>query len=181
MSEPLKVELSQIMRGEQQNIVATLVGLADLFQGEVDSREERLSRAVPAADIDSIGFTRLLSSTSGLLRKTFTNAEVSFLHSSSPNGTPDLARGAYGAVLEDFLTAIEALKGVRSPAGYRRSDAAFRAFLFSFYGQLSDWPSRLRSAAPKVTGDSYDLTLSAAYDLSDFDNAFAVETEDQLR
>ncbi len=86
-------------------------------------------------------------------------------------------RRAYADFLDGLLEAKHAFDAVAAPPEFRRTGAAFRDFVASFYEQVAAWPEEIEAAAAGVTGDVYELTLRASYDLTALQSAFAEEME----
>lgn len=181
MKVPIYTRLSQTFHGAPDQIVETMRGMSQMLQAEVDARDAQLAQAQSSKMLSPKEYTGFLVKHQDVLMRNFADADVRFSHVAGPTGTPELLRTAYGALLDDFLSAQAALDTIEPPPAYREAHSRFQEFLTSFYRQVASWPASLMHGSRSVSGDSYNLELSATYDLGAYEEAFARGTAMALR
>jgi hypothetical protein len=176
-SETGYMALTQRFVGERAKIVQTMLDIASLLQGEVDMRARRAR--LDASDgkvVNPLRYTRLLTEQSDALAGAFEEAELAFARASSPRGTPETLRSAYGTLLDHVLNATAVLSRNEAPPSFLGTQTAYREFLSSFYEQVAKWPAEIRASADLVSENSYEMTLSATFDTSSIERALAMES-----
>jgi hypothetical protein len=167
--------LAQSLHGERGELAETLHGMSATLQGEIDARAAS-GFSLPAARMfDAPAFAALCSQQLQRLALLFAGVGEDFERASSPAGTPEKMRRAYAGFLDGLLAARRAFDAVAPPPKFHHTDAAFRGFVASFYEQIAAWPEQIEAAAAGVTGETYELTLRASYDLTALQSAFAEE------
>jgi hypothetical protein len=166
MSEPLRIGLAQTLTGDREKIIATLTGLAELLQTEVDARAERASDRTPGTTVDGPRLVDIIVEQVSWLKYVFIMADQSFNLAVAPGGSPDVIRQAYAGFLENILSARSAIWAVEAPRSFARSQRSFRDFISSLYLQVASWPKQFRDAAASVSGDSFDMAVWAECDVS---------------
>lgn len=173
MSEPLHMHIEQSFFGERALIVETLHGLADLLQREVVAREPR-ERPNPSA-VDASSYLDVVSAQSGRLAHTFSAAGPAFKAAAEPSGGPQDYCEAYGAVLDDMYAANDAILSVSAPASLKRTEEAYRGLLRAMLDQTKAWRQKLREAAGRVNGNTFEIKLEVTVKITPFDRALAVD------
>ena len=176
-SVPLYVNLLQSFHGEHDKVVQTVNDIADMLQKEVDARTFPNGQAPNATRVDHEAYRNLVSQQLNRLIVMFQDAEIGFEQASSPSGgTPELMRQAYVAFLDQLIAAARTFGSTQAPPTYARTQATYREFLKEFYKQIAEWPKTLRDASKSQAGESYDIVLSANYDVGPMQHAFQIES-----
>lgn len=158
MAENLHLSVRQSMRGERRLIVETLNSLAGALQSEVNKRGGRPKPE--KSELDAAGFLQITSAQLERLAGMFAESEAEFQRAVGPEGSPKLYIEAYGHMLEVLGSASDAVVSVEAPAAFRRTQQAFLGLAQSIYDQVAGWPRKMREAATKVLGDSFDMHLT---------------------
>lgn len=176
MENPVFVTLSQTFHGQHDLVIQTLDAISTVLQSEIDKRAPRYRAKFESKPVDASSFLTTVSGLFNHMAQTFAKAEEDFAVANSPKGGPEMLANAYGNLLDRLLEARETLLKIDGPPMFAATETAYREFIGSYYGQLSKWPSQAAEAAQKVHGDSYDLELTAVYDVAKLEGALARES-----
>jgi hypothetical protein len=175
MSEPLYVRVEQSFRGDKTSIVKTLDGLVELLQQQIAEHVQQEYENPKSVSHNE--FLEIIEKQSARLAKTFKDAGPAFEAAVQPNGSPGKYASAYGALLGDVRSAIDAVRSVSASASMKRTEEAYTNLLQPLLDQLKSWPAKLRAAAVTVRGNRFDLTLEAKADVDALDRALLEDTK----